>query len=68
MLAIAELDDVFMVGAGDGRRLEAVAVFGHTAHAADYLFSISVPGGERHAVHLIWSGVEQLRDARRGRA
>ena len=64
MLAVAELEDVFMVGAGDGRRLESVAVFGYTTHAADLLFNISVPGGERHAVHLMWAGVEQLSRAR----
>ena len=62
MTAVAELEDVFMVGAGEGRRLESVAVFGHTAHAADLLFNISVPGGERYAVHLTWSGVEHFRE------
>jgi hypothetical protein len=62
MAAIAALDDVVMVGAGRGGTLESVAVFGHTAHAGDYLFNVSVPGGERHAVHLIWSGVERLRE------
>ena len=61
MAATAALDDVLMVGAGEGGSVEAVALFGHTAHAGDYLFGVSVPGGERHAVHLIWSGVERLR-------
>ncbi len=58
--AIADLDDVLMVGAGDGE-LESVAAFGHTPHAADYLFGVSRPGGERHSAHLIWWGVERLR-------
>jgi len=62
MGAIAALDDVIMVGAGSGGMVESVAVFGHTPHAGDYLFNVSIPGGERHAVHLIWSGVEQLRE------
>jgi len=61
MAAIAALDDVLMVGAGEGGSVDSVAVFGHTAHGADYLFGVSVPGGERQAVHLIWSGVERLR-------
>ena len=61
MAAIAALDDVLMVGAGQGGSVESVAVFGHTPHGGDYLFNVSVPGGERHAVHLIWSGVERLR-------
>jgi hypothetical protein len=60
MAAIAALDDVLVVGAGDGE-LESVALFGHTPHGADYLFNVSVPGGERHAVYLIWWAVQQLR-------
>jgi hypothetical protein len=62
MAAIAALDDVIMVGAGNGGTLESVAVFGHTPHAGDYLFNVSVPGGERHAVYLIWFAVERLRE------
>jgi hypothetical protein len=62
MAAIAALDDVIIVGAGTGGALESVAVFGHTPHAGDYLFNVSIPGGERHAVHLIWSAVERLRE------
>jgi hypothetical protein len=58
--AIAELDDVLMVGAGDGE-LESVAAFGYTPHAGDYLFGVSRPGGERHSAHLVWWGVERLR-------
>jgi hypothetical protein len=60
MAAVAALDDVIMVGAGRDE-LESVAVFGHTPHGGDYLFNVSVPGGEHHAVHLIWAGVERLR-------
>jgi hypothetical protein len=60
MAAIAALDDVLIVGAGEP--LQAVALFGHTPHGADYLFNVSVPGGERHAVHLIWWAVERLRE------
>ena len=62
MAAIAALDDVIMVGAGTGATLESVAVFGHTPYVADYLFNVSVSGGERHAVYLIWSAVECLRE------
>jgi hypothetical protein len=59
--AIAELDDVLLVGAGDAE-LEAVTAFGYTQHAADALFAVSRPGGERHSAHLIWWGVERLRE------
>lgn len=61
MAAIGELDDVLMVGAGQGGRAESVAVFGHTPYGGDYLFSVSVPGGERHAAYLIWSAAGRLR-------
>jgi hypothetical protein len=60
MAAIAGLDDVLMVGAGEPE-LESVALFGLTPHGADYLFNVSVPGGEHHAVQLIWWAVERLR-------
>jgi hypothetical protein len=60
MAAIATLDDVLIVGAGEAQ-LESVALFGHTQHGGDYLFNVSVPGGERHAVHLIWWAVKRLR-------
>lgn len=62
MAAIGALDDVLMVGDGAEGRIEAVAVFGHTPTAGDYLFNVSLPGEERRAVQLIWSGVEQLRE------
>ena len=62
MAAIACLEDVFMVGAGRNGKVESVALFGHTPYSGDALFSVSVPGGERHAVHLIWSAVERLRE------
>lgn len=62
MAAIASLDDVLMVGAGRGGRVESVAVFGHTAHCADALFNVSAPGGEPNAVHLVWWAVKRLRE------
>jgi hypothetical protein len=61
MAAIADLENVFIVGAGQDGELEAVAVFGHTSYCGDALFNVSVPGGERHTVHLVWSAVERLR-------
>lgn len=61
MEAIAALPDVCMVGAVGEGGIEAVAIFGHTQHCGDYLFNVSIPGGERHAAHLIWGAVEWLR-------
>jgi hypothetical protein len=62
MEGIAGLDDVFMVGAGADGEVESVAAFGHTPRCGEYLFNVSVPGGEKHAVHLIWAAVQWLRD------
>jgi hypothetical protein len=61
--AIASLDDVLLVGAGRDDQIESVAAFGHTPYGGDALFSVSAPGGERHAAHLVWAGVERLRAA-----
>jgi hypothetical protein len=58
---LAELPDVLLVGAGEGE-LEAVAAFAYTPHAADALFAVSRPGGERHSARLVWWGVERLRE------
>jgi hypothetical protein len=62
MAAIASLDDVFLVGASRDSRIESVALFGYTSVCGDALFNVSVAGGERHAVHLIWAAVEHLRE------
>jgi hypothetical protein len=59
--AIANLDEVLLVGAGEGE-VEAVAAFAYTAHAADAVFAVSRPGGERHSAALYWWGVERLRE------
>ncbi|MEA2361221.1 MAG: hypothetical protein QOD71_366 [Thermoleophilaceae bacterium] len=61
MAAIASLDDVFLVGAGEGGQVESVAVFAYTPYSGDALFSVSAPGGERHAAHLVWAAVQRLR-------
>ena len=60
MAAISALDDVLVVGAGEGE-LESVALFGYTPHGADYLFNVSAVGGERHAAYLIWWAAQHLR-------
>jgi hypothetical protein len=58
---LCSLDSVFLVGAETDGRLEAVVVFGYTAHMADYLFGVTLPEGRRHAARLIWAGIERLR-------
>jgi hypothetical protein len=61
MAEIAALDDVVLAGVQRDGAVEAVAVFGRTIHGGDYLFNVSVPGGERHAAYLVWWGAHRLR-------
>ena len=59
---LLSLDNVILVGAGDGEQLEAVAVFAHTPAVADYLFGVSLPGGEHHSGVLVWEGARRLQE------
>jgi len=60
--AVANLDDVLAVGIlGDEGEIEAVAVFGHGSHTADYLINVSLPGATHHSAFLVWAGVEWAR-------
>ncbi len=54
-------DNVFMVGIMEKRKIVAVAVFLHTLHMGDYLFNISIPGGEKYSVTLIWYGLKKCK-------
>ncbi|MCU1380092.1 MAG: hypothetical protein JWN29_3075 [Acidimicrobiales bacterium] len=58
--ALFELESTLAVGCGVSGRLEAVSVFGFTPWSGDFLFNVSVPGGERHSVSLLWWAVEEL--------
>jgi hypothetical protein len=60
---LCALPGAVLVGASDGDRLEAVSLFGATPHAGDFIFNISVPGGERHSAALIWYAAERMREA-----
>jgi hypothetical protein len=60
--ALLSLDNVVLVGAGDGEVPEAVAVFAHTPAVADYLFGVSLPGGEHHSAVLVWEGARRLQE------
>ncbi len=58
---LAELDNVLLLGRGRGGRIEAVSVFAHTPHAAEYLFNIPLADGRHHAVPLVWYAVHELK-------
>jgi hypothetical protein len=58
--AICASDNVLLLGAESGGRVEAVRVVGYTAHGADDLFLVSTDEGARHAAGLAWSAVHRL--------
>jgi hypothetical protein len=60
---LCSMPGAFLVGAGSGDRLEAASLFAATPHAGDFVFNVSVPGGERHSTALIWYAVLRLREA-----
>lgn len=64
LAALLAARDAFLVGAERGGRIEAIAVFGATPFAADYLFNASLAGARDHSRALVWSGIKTL--ARRG--
>jgi hypothetical protein len=57
------LDDVLLLGAERGGRVEAVSVFGWTPHVGDFLFNVSTPAGRAHSAPLLWAGAMRLRAA-----
>lgn len=53
---------VLLLGAGTpAGRLEAVCVFAYTPYGAEYLFGLSVPGGQPHSAPLVWEGALRLK-------
>jgi hypothetical protein len=59
-LALAALENVFLVGAGRRDGLQAVSMFGYTQSAAEYMFNVSLPNGRHHSASLIWFAAMQL--------
>jgi len=60
LIALCEAPTMLLVGGCAAGRLEAVALFGYTPYVGDYLFSVSVEGGQRHTTALIWYAVQYL--------
>jgi hypothetical protein len=58
---LANLEDVFIVGARDSEKLVAVSVFAHTPDAGEFLFNVSLPEGRGYSAALIWYGVHHLK-------
>ncbi len=59
--ALLGLDEVILLGAGAGGRVEAVCVLAHTPHCAEYLFGVSLPEGRGWSAALLWEGAMRLR-------
>jgi hypothetical protein len=57
---LCEAPQVLMVGAEEGGHIVAVSLFGWTRDCGDFLYNVSLPGGERYSAPLIWAGVRQL--------
>lgn len=55
------LDNVFMVGAGERNKIEAVYLFSYTPYAGDCLFNVARPEGRRHTTALLWFGIHHLK-------
>ena len=49
-----------LVGVEMDSEIVAAALFGFTSDLGDYLFSVSVPGAERHSATLVWEGMRAL--------
>jgi len=58
---LADLDNVFLVGAGDSGKLTAVSVFAHTSDAGEFLFNVSIGEGRSHSAALTWYGINRLK-------
>jgi len=57
---LCESPDVVMVGAQQDGEIVAVSLFGATGYCGDFLYNVSVPGGEAHSAPLIWEGARAL--------
>jgi hypothetical protein len=58
---LCNLDNVFIVGAGENKRIEAVYLFAYTSYAGDCLFNVALPEGRHHATTLLWCGINYLK-------
>ncbi len=57
---VAASPDVLLLGAERGGELQAIAAFGMTRFAADYLFNAATEAGRDHARALIWEAMRRL--------
>jgi len=58
---ICNLENVFMVGAGNENKIEAVYIFSYTDYIADCMFNVSTPEGREYTSVLFWRGLKFFR-------
>jgi hypothetical protein len=59
--SLCSVNNVVIVGAGTGKRTEAVYIFAYTPYAGDCLFNVAIPEGRHHTTSLLWWGVNYLK-------
>jgi hypothetical protein len=60
LTAISESPQVISIGAEQDGQVVAVSLFGWTRYCGDFIYNVSLPGGEHHSAALIWEGVRDL--------
>jgi len=61
IVALSQLENVYMVGIEQDGELAAASMFGYTFSGADYLFNISLPEGRHQSAVLLWAGAVHLK-------
>lgn len=58
---LCSLENVFIVGAGEENKVEAVYIFLYTKYIGDCMFNISTEAGKKYASYLFWCGLKYFR-------
>lgn len=58
---LCSLENIYMVGAGTGKKIDAVYIFGHTEYIADCLFNVANAEGREYSPLLLWCGLKFFR-------
>ena len=61
LLCLTNLENVVLSGAQIDGKIVAVMLFAYTPHAADALFTLSLPEGRGYTVPLVWHGVNHFK-------
>lgn len=56
--ALCSFENVFVTGAGDGGKIDAVYLFGYTEHTGDCLLNVANENGRKYSSLLFWRGLK----------